>query len=225
MRSLIKQDQNGLSLTSKASNRIDKPTLRDISKDHGFEVTVKFIANAIDKAAAMLQIETPYSMELAEDIVEKYPFESMETIIEALKRGRRGDYGTTYLKLNGIVISDWLSKVIEENAALLETRHKNNDQKQIAPSLQRTPEEIEANKKKYLPKLKEAVANIQKEDRKKNPVKRLPYRPETDSSEVNKRFKDLQMKYRGGKPFDQSDKDFMQKYNIQIVKGKFYTSI
>ena len=61
---------------------------------------------------------------LIEDLVDKYKFDSIEDIQECLKKGRRGEYGTTYNKLNMIVISDWMSKHLEQKAMAREKQHQ-----------------------------------------------------------------------------------------------------
>ncbi len=60
---------------------------------------------------------------LIEDLVDKYKFDSIEDIQECLKKGRRGEYGTTYGKLNMIVISGWMIKHLEEKAIAREKQH------------------------------------------------------------------------------------------------------
>lgn len=53
---------------------------------------------------------------LTEDLIEKYKHESIEDIQICLKRGRQGFFGTTYGKINMIVISEWMTKHLEEKA-------------------------------------------------------------------------------------------------------------
>ena len=50
---------------------------------------------------------------MTEDLVDKYKYDSIEDIQQALKKGRRGDYGRIYGKINMIVISEWMEKHLE----------------------------------------------------------------------------------------------------------------
>jgi hypothetical protein len=62
-----------------------------------------------------------YSIQLlTEDIVEKYKYDSIEDVQICLKKGRQGYYGTTYNKLNMVVISEWMTKHLEEKAIIRE---------------------------------------------------------------------------------------------------------
>jgi hypothetical protein len=62
---------------------------------------------------------------LVEDIVSKYKFDSIEDIRECLKKGRQGNYGKNYGKLNMVVISEWMTKHLEQKAIARE--HQYND--------------------------------------------------------------------------------------------------
>jgi len=76
------------------------------------------IAKSINKCCQALDIilENHMLQMLVEDIVEKYSTDSVEDVQQCLKKGRRGNYGTTYNKMNMIVISDWMSKHLQEKA-------------------------------------------------------------------------------------------------------------
>lgn len=57
---------------------------------------------------------------LVEDLVDKYKFDSIEDIQECLKKGRRGDYGQVYGKLNMIVFSKWMEKHLQLKMDVME---------------------------------------------------------------------------------------------------------
>ena len=71
----------------------------------------------IDLSNEQLQI-------LTEDIIEVYKWDSIEDIQICLRNGRQGKYGTTYNKLNMIVINDWMGKHLEEKAIAREHQYK-----------------------------------------------------------------------------------------------------
>jgi hypothetical protein len=106
-------------------------------KEDGENVVMGFILMSIKKCAASLQIELTQMQEetLIEDIFEVYKWDALEDIQEAFKRGRRGEFGATYGKLNMIVFREWMAKVLEEKAALREKAvnniKKENDFKEL----------------------------------------------------------------------------------------------
>lgn len=63
-----------------------------------------------------LSIDLGILQTIAEDLVDKYKYESIEDIMYCLKKGRQGYYGNNYNKLNLIVISEWMGKHLEEKA-------------------------------------------------------------------------------------------------------------
>jgi hypothetical protein len=83
------------------------------------------IAKYVNKCIKGLSIEIDnHAIQiLIEDIVDKYKFDSIEDIQVCLKNGRQGNYGTTYGKLNMVVISDWMGKHLEKKAIAREKRH------------------------------------------------------------------------------------------------------
>lgn len=76
----------------------------------------------ISKAAMQTGTElTPDRLELmAEDLIDCYKYDSLEDIAEALKKGRQGRYGKMYGKLNGVILSEWMNKHLEEKANVRE---------------------------------------------------------------------------------------------------------
>lgn len=74
-------------------------------------------------AALDIEIDNIKMQLLVEDLVDKYKFDSIEDIQQCLKKGRRGDYGPTYGKLNMIIISGWMEKHLELKAAARENQN------------------------------------------------------------------------------------------------------
>ncbi len=97
----------------------------DQIKNYGIEEVTKKITLALSKCVEGLGIQmTPDALQLlSSDIIDVYSFDSIEDVIEALKAGRQGKYGTTYNKLNMVVINEWMSKQLEHKAILREKEH------------------------------------------------------------------------------------------------------
>ena len=75
---------------------------------------------------------------LCEDLMDTYTHDSIEDIYQALKKGRSGQYGTNYNKLNMVVIAEWMSRHLEEKAiarerkvALLKAKNFDNQSEHI----------------------------------------------------------------------------------------------
>lgn len=85
------------------------------------------IAAAVSKCCAALDITLQNSVMqmLVEDIVDKYKYDSIEDVQQCLKKGRRGDYGPTYNKLNMIIITQWMSNHLQEKASVREQAAQN----------------------------------------------------------------------------------------------------
>ncbi len=98
---------------------------------------------------------------LIEDLVDKYKYDSIEDIQECLKKGRRGEYGTTYNKLNMIVISEWMAKHLEQKSIAREKQH-NERKKGTEFDGWNTREEYEAAARK--PTIKSAKDILKEKD-------------------------------------------------------------
>lgn len=94
----------------------DTLTLVPIVNDKRNAYEIVFVA--VRKCALGLGLD--FSQEatevLSEDLIDKYKYDSIEDILFALKNGRQGKYGNNYGKLNMIVISDWMTRHLEEKA-------------------------------------------------------------------------------------------------------------
>jgi hypothetical protein len=64
---------------------------------------------------------------LVEDIIDVYLYDAIEDVVLALKKGRQGDFGNTYNKLNMVVVKQWMAYVLEEKA--IEREKQNNAMK------------------------------------------------------------------------------------------------
>lgn len=117
---------NQLIRTTKISDLLNAKPINEQILKFGRNDVDNEISKSVTKCAIGLEIELSNHVLqiLIEDIVDKYKFDSIEDIQECLKKGRRGHYGTTYNKLNMIVISDWMSKHLEEKAIERENQFK-----------------------------------------------------------------------------------------------------
>ena len=105
---------------TKTSDLLKCKPIAEVSREVSEEAVKMTIAQALLKCSAAMNIQMPQaSIEvISEDIIEKYKYESVEDIVECLKKGRRGDYATdkdskAYGKLNMEVIAIWMSKHLD----------------------------------------------------------------------------------------------------------------
>ena len=94
------------------------------------------VMTAISKCIISLGIEMQKEtmLVLAEDIIAKFPNESLEDVFECLRRGRRGDFGfghNTRKHLNMLVISEWMEKLLELKSLEMEKLHQKTKHKEI----------------------------------------------------------------------------------------------
>jgi len=92
-----------------------------MAKEFGFEAVLNTVKKALVKCSSSMNIQmVPAAIEtIAEDLIEMYKCDSVEDIVESLKKGRRGVYSSdrdakTYGKLNMEVISVWMAKHLDE---------------------------------------------------------------------------------------------------------------
>jgi hypothetical protein len=87
-------------------------------KDNGKQIVKGKVLGFITKCSIQLGLSFDVSFmdTLAEDLIDRYTYESIEDIAECLKKGRQGFYGTSYNKLTMIVISDWMQKHLSDKS-------------------------------------------------------------------------------------------------------------
>lgn len=81
------------------------------------------LAKGVLKASEALSVSMTGSRlkTIVEDLIEMYPADSIEDIYLALKRGRRGEFGKVYGRLDLILIREWMDKILDEKAEARET--------------------------------------------------------------------------------------------------------
>lgn len=121
------------------------PIKNQIEK-HGAEKVYAFTIAYLDKCLTGIGIDIPDDKMklLCEDILEVYSHDSLEDIVQCLKKGRQGYYGTSYNKLNMMVIQEWMSKHLEEKARLRENLHQSEKEKHEWETRQQYEEAVKA---------------------------------------------------------------------------------
>jgi len=142
-------------------NHIQKFGRNDVEVEVSKYVTVCAVGLDIPIDNIKLQI-------LVEDLVDKYRHDSIEDIRECLKKGRRGNYGPNYGKLNMIVISDWMARHLEEKYHALENKLE-SDKNETDFKGWKTREEYEAAARK--PTVKSAKDIIKEKEESFNKFK------------------------------------------------------
>lgn len=91
--------------------------MNQIQKYGSKDVEVLILAS-VNKCIQSLDIEMDNSTVsiLVEDIVEKFKYDSIEDIQLCLKKGRQGNYGPVYGKINMIIVTEWMAKHLEEKS-------------------------------------------------------------------------------------------------------------
>lgn len=130
-------------------------------QEHGEEVIQNTVAswilklcNAIGDNIDKNRIET-----LVTDLLEVYPYDSLEDVRECLKRARNGSYSFGHEKrgfVTMILIREWMSQFLEEKAIERERLHENKkkDIKQVEEK-EFDPVKFYENGKIYREKIKE----------------------------------------------------------------------
>ena len=113
---------------SKDSDLIDCLPIKEQIKNHGDVQIKETLLMALSKCAVSLSIElNQLQLEtLVEDLVDVYQWDSIEDIIEALKKGRQGQFGKTFGKLDMTIIREWMNHQLSIKADQLERQHGKN---------------------------------------------------------------------------------------------------
>lgn len=105
----------------KTTDFLKTKPIREMSKAHGEDAVKGTITKAVIKCAMCLGIDMPFNLAvtLSEDIMDVYPYDSVESVLTALKNGRQGMYGfgmNNRKTLNMVLIRDWMEKTLDEIA-------------------------------------------------------------------------------------------------------------
>jgi hypothetical protein len=90
-------------------------------KDHGRGKVVATLILSLTKTAEVIgaSLSKQALITMATDLVDKYSHDSIEDIMQALKKGRSGNYGTVY-RFNLPTVGDWMSAHLEEKSQVRE---------------------------------------------------------------------------------------------------------
>lgn len=92
----------------------------DLKKIQGFvAIQIGKLASRVN-IAPNLNIQAHQVRDIAEQLVELYPVESLEDFVLCFKRGGLGFYGTIY-RLDASVLTDWMAKYLDEKYGLIES--------------------------------------------------------------------------------------------------------
>lgn len=134
-------NQSGLILSSqlipitKTADLLKAKPMSVQVREFGLDSVKKEIVFSINKCADSLNIilTNDQIYTLADDIIEVYIHDSIEDVIQCLKKGRQGSYGFGHNNrqtLNMIVIREWMTKHLEEKAIARESElSKSKDEK------------------------------------------------------------------------------------------------
>jgi DNA replicative helicase MCM subunit Mcm2 (Cdc46/Mcm family) len=140
MRCLGSNDEVGLIVFEKnlsISNAIDGTKLRKLEKEVGEVNTITAICYLLNRFNANFNVgkslTTQQSATLASDIVEKYPYETIEDIVLMLKQVRQGIIGDGKdFKLDGQnVLAKWMPDYLDRKYA--EVERQNQKKNEVLP--------------------------------------------------------------------------------------------
>ncbi len=135
MQCLVSNNEVGLILFEKnlsLSNAIDGTKLSKLEKEVGEVNTITAICYLLDRFNSNFNVGKSLTLQqsalLASDIVEKYPYETIEDIVLMLKQVRQGILGDGKdYKIDGQnVLAKWMPEYLDKKYAEVERMHKTN---------------------------------------------------------------------------------------------------
>jgi len=120
----LRAEQIPLISSPKGMQLLECKLIQDQVREHGEESVLYIIKTALKKLAISMYGEIRDSAKsqiqvISEDLVSKYPTDSIEDIIEAIKKGRRNHnnkYPNPYNRFNMELFNGWISTQLEEKA-------------------------------------------------------------------------------------------------------------
>ena len=164
----LRAEQIPLISSPKGMQLLECKHIQDQVRAHGEESVLYIIQTALKKLAIAMYGEIRDSAKaqiqvISEDIVSKYPTDSIEDIIEAIKKGRRNHnnkYPNTYNRFNMELFSGWISTQLEEKEEQREKKDKQREKTKVIESKEPIPDidysrSIYKKKKREKPKTEE----------------------------------------------------------------------
>lgn len=179
-----------------------KPIMEQIAA-HGEGPVKAKVRMAVEKCAIGLNIELSDAqvVVLCEDLIDTYSHDSIEDILECLKKGRRGVYGFGHNRrdtLNMVLIREWMQAHLAEKWEQRERNHTTEKQK---PILSHFPDD----------KLKEVYTIVDEGEKAKEQRRKAEKERNTKRFELVKKYARLMYQY-----IEDSNLD------IQKAKEQFY---
>lgn len=164
-----------------------------VIREHGEELVIDKIKLSLNKCALGLNINLqPESYEtLAADILEVYQYDSVEDVIQCLKKGRQGKYGFGHnnrQSITMILIKEWMALHLEEKAIAREKELQNQKKKVIPRSItDEEGKEIDMyeiyRKRQAVEKEKEKVTNEHENEFQRLKLEYIKKNPKSESKE------------------------------------------
>ena len=142
--------------------------IQDQVREHGEKSVLYIIQTSLKKLAIAMYGEIRDSAKaqiqvISEDLISKYPTDSIEDIIEAIKKGRRNHnnkYPNPYNRFNMELFSGWISTQLEEKEEQREKKDKQREKTKVIESKEPIPDidystSIYKKKKREKPKTEE----------------------------------------------------------------------
>jgi len=117
--------------------------LTEIVRETGFKSVAQVLDIHLTRLVAQFNlnnnIQDHQIKTIVEDLIEKYPAESVEDFILCFKMARQGSFGVVY-HLHSAVVFEWMSKYLEQK---YETVEKNLRAQKAQEATRATPKEVE----------------------------------------------------------------------------------
>lgn len=115
--------------TSKPADILACPTISQQIKEHGSQAVFFEISQYVERCALAIGVELSNAQltVLVEDLKDMYRYDALEDLREALKKGRRGQYGYGMHNRRTLtlpLIQEWMQKQLEEKSRAREERHQ-----------------------------------------------------------------------------------------------------
>jgi hypothetical protein len=153
--------------TGKINDLLQAKPIREMVKDFGIDkVKIEIIGSIVKCATGLgINMSETQTLLLCEDIMDVYPYESVEDVCMVLRNGRTGKYGFGHNSrnvLNMILIREWMTLHLEEKATarekVIEKRKKEIEENYQAIDTEKAMERIKTIRDLIVIKPKETVS-------------------------------------------------------------------
>jgi hypothetical protein len=113
---------------------LDRPNIAMLTNGLGDSTVVEmFLSRQLQRLADSVNIDARLNLQphqipaIAEELVKKYPVETLEDFVLCFKRGAFGYYGSIY-RIDAAVLCEWMAAYLEEKYALIEAEQTRRTQ-------------------------------------------------------------------------------------------------